>query len=120
MSHTAQHCFLLDGKTTLPIDHNYQLFIPLNIINNIKSINNNKYCQVDEEDLCSRSITKLSDNKHVSRKIVTAKRNNIETCMCIRSINHFLVVHLCRFNHSYHIIDKLCYRFYSSKQQRVT
>jgi hypothetical protein len=87
MSHTAQHCFLLDGKTILPIDHNYQLFIPLRIINNIKSldeniksINSNKYCQVDEDDLCSRSITK--------RKIVTAKRNqsdqkqnNTETCM---------------------------------------
>jgi hypothetical protein len=115
MNQTAQHCFLLDGKTILPIDRNYQLLIPLQIINhiksldeNIKSMNNNKYCQVDEEDLCSsslQSITKLfedkrSNDKIFSRKIATAKRsyckhhqsdqklNNTETCRLIRSINH--------------------------------
>ncbi|CAF0918904.1 unnamed protein product [Rotaria sordida] len=102
MNQKAQHCFLLDGKTILPINYNYQLFIPLKILNTTE----NKYCSccqkkyqshlfdhyrqqsLDEnikttniaeryqETLCSRSlqsITKLSEKKCFNKKISSSK-----------------------------------------------
>jgi hypothetical protein len=105
MNQNSQHCFLLDGKTILPINHNHQFFASLKKLENkycscyqknyrsycqhssndkLKANNNNK-----QEDLCScslQSIEKLSEDKY--RKIAIAKRNickhqqinNNETC----------------------------------------
>lgn len=140
MNQHFQHCFLLDGKTILPIDRNDQL----KKLNKIE----NKYCpcyqrkyrlhlsneklkaninNINEEDLCScslQSIEKLSEDKH--HKFPIAKQstckhhysdqqiNNNKTCL----VNYIdkLIFNLFisyRFNQSYHTINKFHYRFYS-------
>jgi hypothetical protein len=90
------------------VDHQY----PHSIDEKLKSIHHNKHCQVDEEDFYSRSfqsMTKLTEDKHVSnqipsRKIAVAQRTHFkhhrfnaqmnnnkdktQTCEFIRLIYH--------------------------------
>ena len=98
MNQHAQHCFLLDGKTILPIDH-HLIDEKLKAINN----NNNKHCQVDEEDFSSiQSMTKLyipsrkiaipnrtNCKHHRLNTHMNSNKDNTETCKLIRLINHF-------------------------------
>jgi hypothetical protein len=103
MNQNVQHCFLLDGRTILPIDHNRQLFISLNKYcpcyqrkyrsyssnEKLKAINNNKHDQINEKDLCScslKSIEKLSEDKH--HKFPIAKRNTCKHHYSDQQINN--------------------------------
>jgi len=107
MNQNIQHCFLLDGKTILPIDHNHPLSISLKKLTNIK---NNYYqrkyrshlCnhhssneqlkpphQTNNEDFCScslQSIKKLSKNK--SRKFSIAKQSPCQHHQSDQQINN--------------------------------
>ncbi|CAF2429143.1 unnamed protein product [Rotaria sp. Silwood2] len=53
MNAKVQHCFLLDGKTILPIDYNHQLFIPIKILNTTE----NKYCSCYQKQYRSHSCS---------------------------------------------------------------
>ncbi|UJR38123.1 hypothetical protein I4U23_030802 [Adineta vaga] len=99
----SQHCFLLDGKTKFPID---SYLSPLDFDKqscqnqsrsdsfdeNFQTINNNKDCQIDENESCSLSFesmrkrfkNKQCSNQLSSRKIAITKRNQWK----YQQINH--------------------------------
>jgi hypothetical protein len=119
MNSNAQHCFLLDGKTIFPITDNHHVVVPLKVLHDnenkyyschrshnchcqyaidkeVKAINNNKHCQIEEKDFCLCSFQSIEDrhlnNKNANRKILIGKRknkNNIETCEFIRINSSF-------------------------------
>lgn len=78
MNLNAQHCFLLDGKTILPIDHNHQIFLNNKNKNcpscqrefneNLKAINKH-----EEENFCSFSLQS-------TEKFFEDKYHNNKTC----------------------------------------
>jgi hypothetical protein len=95
MNQNIQHCFLLDGKTILPIDHNHPLSISLKKLTNIKSSeqlklpNHKKNNQINNKDFCScslQSIKKLSKNK--SRKFSIAKQSPCQHHQSDQQINN--------------------------------
>lgn len=130
MNQHFQHCFLLDGKTILPIDRNDQLFISTKKLNKIENkycscyqrkyrshlsneklktnINNNKHDQINQEDLCScslQSIEKLSEDKH--RKFPIAKQSTCKHHYSDQQINNNKT---CLVNY----IDKLIFNLFIS------
>lgn len=77
MNLNAQHCFLLDGKTILPVTSNEKLFISLKSLNKtclscqkksqLKSINNNNN-KHEEENLCSLHLTSENKFQKISKR----------------------------------------------------
>ena len=66
MSQANPSCFLLDGKTILPINHEYQLLIS----------NNKSHCF--SHDLCHKNLHSINNNNHM----INSSNNEKEHCTC--------------------------------------
>ncbi|CAF3789062.1 unnamed protein product [Rotaria magnacalcarata] len=84
MNQRFQHCFLIDGKTNLPIDDNHKLFIPLKIRNNTEKIYCPCYHRNHETYLFDyHSTESLDENRGMIH--MNSKRQDQET-FCSQSL----------------------------------